>query len=180
MGMLCGCATTSSMPMSALQAMPVLPPSSLGQIRSERQIVHAAYADQTATMQCVLEIAPQRLQLIAVNAMGLRLFSVRVEGEQVTVERAPGVPEQIDPARILADVQLAYWPLATLQRAYADSGWNVSEPFAHTRRLTRDGRLISEVHYAANARDVWKQRLWLSNVAFGYTLGIEPQATGAR
>ena len=134
--LLAGCATTATIPVSALQAMPVLPPSSLGQTRNARQIVHAAFADREATMQCVVEISPQRLRVIAVNAMGLRLFGVTVEGDQVTVERAPGVPEQIDPARILADIQLAYWPLAKLKAAYEDSGWMVSEPFANQGMTT--------------------------------------------
>jgi hypothetical protein len=172
------CATVPAPSAPSASSLPVLPAASLGSSHSAQQIVRAAFADSDATMQCVVEITPQRMSVVALNALGLRLFSVAVEDGQTTVERMPGVPEQIQPERILSDIQLAYWPLAKLQQAYRGSAWQVSEPFAGTRRLKRDGRLIAEVHYAQPTRNPWNERLWLSNYEFGYSLSVTSQAQG--
>ena len=173
---LSGCVSAPMQQADPSQMPPLLPAASLGQSRSAQQIVRAAFADNEATMQCVVDITPQHMSVIALNAMGLRLFSISVENGQTTVERMPGVPEQIQPERILSDIQLAYWPLAKLQQAYRGSAWQVSEPFAGTRRLKHDGRLIAEVHYAQADKDLWHGHLWLSNYQFGYSLSVTSQS----
>lgn len=177
---LSACATAPTQSAHAPNAMPLLSAESLGQTRSARQIVRAAFADNEVTMQCVVDVTPRRISVIALNAMGLRLFSVVVEDGKTTVERSPGVPEQVQPELILSDIQLAYWPLSKLQQAYAGTDLQVSEPFAGTRRLKRSGRLIAEVHYAQTGKDSWRGRLWLSNYQFGYSLSVtsQPQERG--
>jgi hypothetical protein len=168
-----GCATvTPTIAPPATQLRP-LPAASLGQTRSAQQVVRAAFGSSEATMQCVVDVTPERMDVIALNAIGMRLFSVTVEGEKVTVERAPGVPEQVQPEQILRDIQLAYWPLGVLQANLLNTTWEVAEPFAGTRRLKRDGRLIAEVHYAQPGTDPWRGRLWLSNFEFGYSLAVD-------
>jgi hypothetical protein len=168
-----GCATLSATPAVPLATLPPLPAASLGQTRSAQQVLHAAFGEHEATLQCVVDITAQRMNVIALNAVGMRLFSVTVEGERVSVERAPGVPDQVQPEQILRDIQLAYWPLAVLQASYRNTSWDISEPFAGTRRLRRDGRLIAEVHYAQPGKDPWRGRLWLSNFEFGYSLAVD-------
>ena len=174
-----GCAASGvapSAPPRSVAALPPLPPASLGRERSAQQVVRAAFGTQEATMNCVVDISPQRMSVIALNAVGMRLFSVKLEDGQLEVERTPGVPEQVQPEQILRDIQLAYWPLPVLQNAWRDSSSEVSEPFAGTRRLKRDGRLIAEVHYPPAAKDPWRGRLWLSNFEFGYSLAVDSQA----
>lgn len=148
--------------------------ASLGYTRSAQQIVRAAFADKEATMQCAVDVNPERMQVIALNAVGLRLFSVKVENDKTTVERSPGVPEQIQPEQILRDIQFCYWPLAALQAGFRGTSWEVTEPFPGTRRLKRDGRLIAEVHYAKPGPDHWRSHLWLSNFEYGYSLAVDP------
>ncbi len=171
-----GCAHFAAAPPPAAANVPVppLPAATLGQTRSAVQIVRAAFGKQEATMQCAVDVAPQRMQVVALSAMGLRLFGVTVENGKTTVERAPGVPEQIQPEQILHDIQFCYWPLAALQAGYQGTPWEVSEPFAGTRRLKRDGRLIAEVHYSKPGTDPWRSRLWLANFEYGYSLAVDP------
>lgn len=172
---LSACATMQrSAAISSAVPIPILPAASLGQSHSAQQIVRAAFADQEATMECAVDVKPERMQVVAINAVGLRLFSVKLENGQTSVERAPGVPEQIQPEQILRDIQFCYWPLAALQNGLRGTPWQVSEPFPGTRRLKRDGRLIAEVHYAKPGNDLWRGRLWLSNFEYGYSLAVEP------
>ena len=172
-----GCAMQGAGPSTrpAAAQPPPLPADSLGQSRGAQQVVRAAFGTQEATMTCVVDITAQRMNVIALNAVGMRLFSVSVAEGKLEVERAPGVPDQVQPEQILRDIQLAYWPLAVLQDAWRNSSWDVSEPFAGTRRLKRDGRLIAEVHYAQPGKDPWRGRLWLSNFEFGYALAVDSQ-----
>ena len=174
--LLSGCAmfAPATPPPTNNTALPPLPAATLGQTRSALQIVRAAFGQQEATMQCAVDVSPQRMQVVALNAMGLRLFGVTVENDKTTVERAPGVPEQVQPEQILRDIQFCYWPLPALQAGYKGTAWEVSEPFPGTRRLKRDGRLIAEVHYSKPGTDPWRSRLWLANFEYGYSLAVDP------
>ena len=114
------------------------------------------------------------MSVIGLNAVGVRLFTLRYDGQQVTEEKSFPVPEALTPRRLLADIQLVFWPLAPLQDALRPAGYEVSEPAPGTRRLRRAGRLIAETHYAG--ADPWVSRSWLSNFEFGYSLQIDSQA----
>ncbi|MES2488211.1 MAG: DUF3261 domain-containing protein [Pseudomonadota bacterium] len=177
--MLCGCATLSPSATTPVTSAPLqlLSAASLGQTRSAVQIVRAAFGKQEATMQFAVEVSPERMRVIALNAIGLRIFSISVENGKTAVERAPGVPEQVQPEQILRDIQFCYWPLAALQAGMKGTSWEVMEPFAGTRRLKRDGRLIAEVHYTQPGNDAWRGHLWLSNFEYGYSLAVDPAPT---
>ncbi|PTU31404.1 hypothetical protein CJD38_08660 [Stenotrophobium rhamnosiphilum] len=177
--MLCGCATLGSSATPPGNSAPLQPLSaaSLGQTRSAVQVVRAAFGKQEVTMQFAVDVSPERMRVIALNALGLRLFSISAENGKTTVERAPGVPEQVQPEQILRDIQFCYWPIAALQAGMKGTPWEVTEPFAGTRRLKRDGRLIAEVHYAQSGKDLWRGHLWLSNFEYGYSLAVDPAPT---
>lgn len=142
------------------------------------QTLLAAFGDRAVQMQCTLSVGAADWRTVCINALGLRLLSLGVSADgQISAERGPGVPEQLDPRRILADVQLAFWPLASLQAAYAGSAWQISQPADDTRRLLRDGRLVAEVHYASP--DPWNGRLWLVNLRYDYSLAIRSESIPA-
>lgn len=152
--------------------MPLLAPATLGSTRSVEQILHAAYGEREATLQCIVQIDGAHLRVVGVTALGQRVFTIEHDGTSIRAERSPFAPEQLRPEAILADIQLAYWPLAVLQAA-APPGTRVVEPRAGQRRLLRDGALIAEVHYAD--ADPWNGRLWLVNAEHGYSLDIRSQ-----
>lgn len=167
--LLCGCATVAPAPDAARHALPVLPPASLGAERAAEQVLHAAYGGREATLHCIVEIAPERLRVIGVTALGQRVFRLEQDAQGLRVERSPFAPGELQPQDILADIQLAYWPLPTLQ-SVAPAGVRLTEPRPGLRRLSRGARLVAEVHYAAD--DPWNGRLWLVNVERGYSLDI--------
>lgn len=172
-----GCALRPAAVAVAEQALPL----ALDQPRlpaNSSQTLLAAFGDRAVQMQCTLSISAADWRTVCINALGLRLLSLGVSADgQISAERGPGVPEQLDPRRILADVQLAFWPLASLQAAYAGSAWQVSQPADDTRRLLRDGRLVAEVHYANP--DPWNGRLWLVNLRYDYSLAIRSESITA-
>lgn len=150
---------------------PLLTPASLGSTGGALQVVHAAFGVREVSFQCVVDVDPQRLTLIGLSAEGQRWFGLRYDGSTVASESTPLAPAGLDPQHVLADLQFALWPLAALQQALAGTAWQVSEPAPATRRLRRDGQLVTEVHYAS--ADPWRGRLWLSNFDAGYSLAVE-------
>ena len=167
---LCSCAHTQTV-QRAPELFPLLAPETLGTSQSVQQVLNVAYADKEATLTAVLTATPQHVQVIGLNAVGVRLFTVDYDGVSVKSERLPGLPDQIEPQRMLADLQLAFWPLPTLQQALQGSTYEVGEPTPGTRRLKRAGKLAAEVHYADD--HPWSGRLWLANYAFGYSLAVD-------
>ena len=155
--------TVLPVPPLSLAAAPALPAT---------QTLDIAFGSREDTLQCALASEASGWQSVCVNALGLRVFTLAVSATgAITAERGPGVPEALDARRVLADVQLAHWPLAALEAAYAGSPWQVTEASADTRRQWLDGELVSEVHYAGEGA---KARHWLVNLRQGYSLGITP------
>jgi len=152
---------------------PALSPASLGASITASQVLRVAFGEREATLNCAVAVQPELLTIVGVTALGMRAFTVKFDGSQVSAESQPGVPEMLPPQRLLNDVQLTYWPLRALQLQLARTEWEVTEPAPGTRRLKRAGRLIAEVHYAGS--DPWSGRVWLSNLEFGYTLSIDSQ-----
>jgi hypothetical protein len=169
---LAGCAASAPRPASVAAGLPLLAPATLGESRTVQQVLHVAFGDRDATLNAVLSLTPEKLQVVGLNAVGLRLFTVEYAGGELKSERAPGLPAEVDPARVLSDLQLAFWPLSALQAATRDTAYEIIEPYARARRLKRNGRLIAEVHYADDRP--WSGRVWLSNFEHGYSLAVDP------
>ncbi|MEQ1439709.1 DUF3261 domain-containing protein [Fontimonas sp. SYSU GA230001] len=167
--LLSACAAAPPAPDAARSGLPILPPSSLGAARRAEQVLYAAYAEREAALHCILDVNAERLRVIGLTALGQRVFTLEQDAAGVRVERAPFAPGELQPQDILADIQLAYWPLATLQAALPQ-GVRLTEPRAGLRRLYRGPRLVAEVHQATD--DPWNGRLWLVNLEHGYSLDI--------
>lgn len=156
---------------------PLLAPASLQAERSASQVVRGAFGSREMTFNCVLAVKGGTLTVIGLTALGVRAFTLRYDGREVSVENTLPIPAQMTPERLLADIQLVYWPLSTLQPTLKRAGFDVSEPYTGTRRLRRGDTLIAEVHY--ERADAWQGRSWLVNLQHGYTLGIDSTSTVA-
>ncbi len=170
--LLVGCATPRRPgPAADAVSVPALAAPGAVSPRSASQVLHAAYGAREATLRTAIEVDATTVRVVGVSATGQRLFTASYDGQAVTADRSPFVPKDIAPERVLADLQLALWPLAAVRDAHRAAGEDVAEPFAGVRRLRRGDRLIAEVHYAS--ADPWNGRLWFVNFEFGYTLTID-------
>jgi hypothetical protein len=151
---------------------PLLPPASLGAPHDAEQILRGSFGSREAVLRCVVHATGERILVIGLTATGLRAFSVSWDGNTWTTQAAPMVPSSLRPEALIADLQLALWPLPALQETYAAAGWQLSEPGGGIRRLRQDGRLVAEVHYSG--ADPWRSRYWISNFRYSYSLEIEP------
>jgi hypothetical protein len=135
--------------------------------------VHGAFGPREMTINCVVKVQGEALTVVGLTAMGVRAFTLHYDGKTIQVDHDLPVPPQLTPERLLADIELVFWPMNALNTAFAKTDWKVSEPYSNTRRLRRGQTLVAEVHYE-NA-DPWRGRSWLANLQYGYTLGIESE-----
>jgi acetyl-CoA acetyltransferase len=164
--LLAGCATH----VQHAAKVPLASPAGLS-ARSASQVIHAVYGARSMTLSTAIQLDAGSLKVVGVTATGQRLFTVSWNGAAVSAQKSAFVPDAVDPERVLADVQLALWPLPAVQEAFGKAGLEVTEPFAGVRRLRRGDALVAEVHYAS--ADPWNGRLWFVNFQYDYSLTID-------
>jgi hypothetical protein len=152
--------------------LPLPPPQALGPARMSTYVLRIAFGRGETALQAAVHLQGDKLMLVGVDPLGLRLFTLHYDGATVQTEVAPNAPPGMDPARVISDAMLAYVPLAAWQERLAGTPWEVSEPAPGLRRLRRHGALIAEVHYSD--KDPWKARLWVVNFEYRYSLALEP------
>lgn len=168
--LLAGCVSGPRSVPTTQDSWPLLSPASLMKSQQVSQVLRGDYGDTTFSLRAVVTVDAQQLTVIGVTSMGMRAFTLKYDGKNLSEERAPQVPDALQARSLLNDLQLAFWPLPALQQAWQASGGEVSEPYPGTRRLKRAGALLAEVHYAT---DAWNGRVWLRHFDYPYSLYIE-------
>lgn len=173
-----GCAVVPPKPRLRIPE-PRLSPAAFGATISLAQRLvferaNAAPDEPVRSLDAQLEIDATGVRLAGV-AMGQRILTLGWDGNTLDVQRHPQLPAQVDPARVLRDVQYAYWPTDAL-RAALPQGWTLDDSGQY-RQLLHDGRLAIGIRYRAEPR--WAGTLELDNRVEGYRLGIESSVQGA-
>lgn len=147
-----------------------LAPRTLGESVTVRQQVTAHFDDNVRRMQVALSVTPNDLSLIGLTAIGQRLFTLSWRNGQAHMHSHIKTLSQLEPARILADLQLAYWPLPALRRALPDD-LQLAQ-YGTARVLWRDGRLLWFA--SSDSRKRWHSTMTIYNARMGYRLTIKP------
>lgn len=135
------------------------------------QRLRVAQGHDEFSLDCAVDVTPERITVVGLLPAAARLFSVTYDGVKIEAQADARLPEPLRPESLLNDVQLVFWSRGALEQAFGGSYWSVTEPDPHTRRLRHARRLVAEVHYADP--DVWNGRVWLVNFTHGYSLAIE-------
>ncbi|HUR39883.1 MAG TPA: DUF3261 domain-containing protein [Verrucomicrobiae bacterium] len=158
------CATPS--PRLPPEPFAALPPHTYGGSVSAEQRLTLSRNGASTTLQCFVDIAPERIQLVGAGALGQRVLSLTWDGDGLRTEGDARASEQA-----LRDLQLVTWPLAALQRAAAGTTWRIEELRPGIRQVWRGDAAYAEIHYASDSP--WSGRSWLANLEYRYTLDIE-------
>jgi hypothetical protein len=161
-------------PKPAASVRPLLPPATLGGDRTVNQVVRGAFGAREITFNCVVTVKDGSMTLIGLDPLGVRLFTIRYDAKAVQSETTPALKGTLMPERLIADMQLLFWPLASLVQPMREAGWQVSETAPGMRRLRHGDQLVAEAHYAGG--DPWSGRSWLANFEYDYSLQIDSQA----
>lgn len=147
------------------------PPRALGYAIEVRQLVTARYRDEGYTFEGVLSVTPERLRIVNLDPFGRRALSIERDDEHLSYQREPFVPAALDPANVVADIALIYWPEEAVRAGLAGTGAEV-ETTERRRRVTRGGRDIVEIEYEKGWEHAWEGGVRYRNAAFGYELSL--------
>lgn len=145
-------------------ALPLDPP------RRIVQQITAAWSGHKETMLCILELDKRHIAIAGLSNAGMSLFSLSFDGKKTVLDKSPLLPDSISPEFIIKDLQLAYWPLAKLQKILPYQ-WRL-EDNRHHRRLYFNNNLQAEVDYL-QPDNVWAKLVTLNNHRYQYKLSIK-------
>ncbi len=142
-------------------------PASLGRSVEAVQLITARRGGETQTFEARLSVSAEALLLVANDAFGQRLLTLRWDGRNlVETDRAGWLPERITGDNILADVFLVHWPREALQAGLQGAELRETDG---TRSVFRDGR---EVIRITRSGDGWSGESRLENRDWHYELLI--------
>jgi hypothetical protein len=151
---------------------PLAPPS--GPPRRIVQQLSAHWPGSRETLLCVLELDSQHIAMAGLTQDGLSLFNLSYDGKKLEADKNPLVPETLVPEMIIADLQLVYWPLDSLQKLLP-KGLKL-EAGPGFRRLSEQGRPLVEVRYLSqedlNHEGAWPKEVELTHLQYHYKLTI--------
>ncbi|MFZ5442798.1 MAG: DUF3261 domain-containing protein [Myxococcota bacterium] len=165
--LLTGCVTTPRPPPPAEFALR-LSPASLGRELQLVQRITVLRGDERRSFDAQLE-ADATVVRIAAVALGQTVASLSWDGTTLAQQVSTHVPPAVTAARILSDVQLAWWPAEAI-RAALPGGFSLLDE-AGERVLLRDGAPWARVRYEGTA-PAWRH-VRLEHAHFGYALDIE-------
>jgi hypothetical protein len=180
---LAGCATTQplgtspSEPAEQVHAspqplFPIAPPQ--GPARRIVQQLTAHWLGSRETLLCVLELDSRHIAMAGLTQEGLSLFNLSYDGKTLEADKNPWVPKTLVPELIIADLQLVYWPLSSLQKQLPKSLKLEAGP--GFRRLFEHGQLLVEVRYLSpedlKQESAWPKDVELANLQYHYRLTI--------
>lgn len=159
-------AACASAPPPQPDAMPALriAPAEAGRTLSLAQRLTIESHGRTQTVEAVLEVDAQRLDLVMLQ-FGQPVARLSWDGRTLSEQRLPALPAAVSAQRILTDLQLMMWPVEAVARALP-APWHVSQHDA-VRELTRDADVVARVRYASDAD------AQLDNLREGYRLRVE-------
>ncbi|SPS01222.1 DUF3261 domain-containing protein [Cupriavidus taiwanensis] len=176
-----GCASPGAVaqrtaPAAAATALLRLPPAALQRELKLQQHITVEFTVQGRTerreLLALLEADAARTRLAAIGG-GQVLARLDWDGTTLQVSRAPWAPAELQPERILSDLQLALWPAAAI-RAALPEGWSFDATPA-LRQLRQGGEAVAEIRFPDAATTLFVQH------RDGYRLTIRnlPAVAGA-
>lgn len=147
----------------------VPPPDASAAPKAVTQSIVAHYRDQSFTFDAQIQIAPNDLDLVALDGLGRRALTVHWKAGKMDFEAAPWLPPSMRPADILADIAIVYAPEQQVGQAIARSGGTLTTT-PTGRTIAKGGRDLIVVDYGDG--DGWNRSAKLRNLAFGYEIDI--------
>jgi hypothetical protein len=151
---------------------PLAPPQ--GPSRRIVQQLTAHWPGRDETLLCVLELDSRHIAMAGLTPDGLSLFDLSYDGQTLRADKNPLVPKTLVPELIVADLQLAYWPLDKLRQQLPKSMKLEAGP--GFRRLIGQGQPLAEVRYSnpdgLTQASAWPKSVELNHLKYHYRLTI--------
>lgn len=164
LALLPGCAPPPTRPPVDAAPLFALAPSALPGGLAEQQRLSFQHRDRRDTVDAQVEADADAVRLV-IHGQGQVALRLQWDGEQLVQTRRPGLPDSLDGARVLSDLQLVFWPAGALRAALPD-GWTLVEA-GGLRTLSDAQGTVARVERKAPGVRV------LDQLRLGYRLQIE-------
>jgi len=128
-----------------------LSPASLGYDAALSQVVTGELLGEGKSLRFELEVTGNTLVLVGLTHTGIPLFTLRQDGADRSFDSTVPPDSALNPAYLLADIKLAYWPSEALNLTLGPLRMRVYERVEHgaRHRVLKDesGQTIAEVLY---------------------------------
>lgn len=139
---LAGCASQPvRAPASGMPTLALAPAALGGTLAVEQRLVFE-HGERSDTVDALVE-ADARAVNIVLHRQGQVLLRLAWDGEDLQQERADQLPAALSAQRVLADLQLVYWPAAAIRQALP-VGWTLDETSGQ-RTLAHRGETVATV-----------------------------------
>lgn len=145
-----------------------LSPASLGRELSLTQRITVSHGEVRRSFDAQLEADATAVRVAAVS-LGQTIATLSWDGQTLEQRVSAHVPEVVTAARILSDVQLAWWPAQAI-RAALPPGFRLEEQ-GSTRTLFHGEAPFATVSYEGTP-PAWRH-VRLAHHRYGYQLDIE-------
>jgi hypothetical protein len=133
---LAACTPTATRPPSEGAPLFALAPSALQGGLVEQQRLSFEHGDRRETVDAMVQADAHAVRLV-IHTQGQVALRLDWDGVQLAQKRMPGLPDSLDGARVLSDLQLVFWPVQAL-RTQLPAGWTLEEQ--GMRRTLTDAR----------------------------------------
>lgn len=111
---------------------------------SALQQVVIGEGEQQETLLAHVENGPERLTLVGLTPLGQTVLTLTWDGKHIAVNKPPGMQPHINPAVLVAILQLAMWPQDAVHSGLPDSVvWKDDADGGH---LLRRGESLLTIH----------------------------------
>lgn len=148
--------------------MPIAPP--VGPTRRVVQQITAVWPGKQETLLCVLELDTQHIAMAGLSNEGLSLFNLTYNGKKLEMDKSPLLPDTVAPEFIITDLQLAYWPVAMLQKILP-AQWRLEADQNHRRLYYKNEKRVNADYLSGDAN--WPKDVELINYQYNYRLHIK-------
>jgi hypothetical protein len=142
-------------------------PKSFGKSITLLQRVESTYQGKKSTFIANIEINTQEVIIVGFNQMGIKIFELEWKGKEMNFSTIVK-NSAFNPEYILADLQLAYWPLksqiGTLKVEESDQA-------GFQRLFKKSGKVI--INISADHKTPWKGKTNFQHLEKNYSLKIE-------
>ena len=145
-----------------------LPPAALGQEVTLAQRLRFSYLGVARSMDAALEVDADNVRLAALLG-GQTVLSLDWNGKKLDVRKAEWVPEAMDAAQVLSDLQFVFWPSRALQESLP-AGWQIVDS-AQRRELRQGTRVVISADYTGQG--ISASHVHLERTDFSYSLDID-------
>ena len=146
-------------------------PGELGRMVEAAQMIEISHGEQKFALEGRLSISPQRLLLVATDALGRRALTTSWNGTTLDAELAPWMPGALRAANVIGDIVILFWPDEVLARVLAPAKATLASG-TDGRVIAAGGRDIVRVQYRPNRSAAWNGTAVCTNLAWGYRLSI--------